>query len=118
MSSSKEINVDKLRTYYEKNKNVNYAEAIEALQLLNPYKNQSKSFTTFSKETLRSYMQNPLAYYKQLRNLSRFLYYRCHPYRRLINYNAQMINLEYRQVIPLTDLSKGTTDMKKRINRK
>lgn len=75
-----------------------------ALQLVDPSKTSNRTISTFSKETLRTYMENPLSQYKNLRNLSRFLYYRSQVYRRLVNYNANMINLNYRTVVPIHDL--------------
>lgn len=98
-----------LREWYEKyeNKIKNFERSNNALQLLDPSKNYAKVANTFSKETLRTYMKNPVSQYKNLRNLSRFLYYRSQVYRRIINYNANMIDLNYRSVIPLIDIVKG-----------
>lgn len=85
----------------------NFERASNALQLLDPSKNYSKTSSTFSKETLRTYMKNPTTQYKNLRNLSRYLYYRSQVYRKIVHYNANMINLNYRSVVPLIDLVKG-----------
>lgn len=83
-----------------------------ALQLLDPTKNSTVTSSVFSKETLRTYMQNPSSNYKNLRNLSRFLYYRSQVYRRIINYNANMIDLNMRSVIPEADFVKGVDEKK------
>lgn len=83
-----------------------FENAQKAVQLINAAKNETRTYSTFSKETLRTYLQNPASYYKMLRNLSRFLYYRCQSYRRLIWYNAGMIDTKLRVVIPLIDLVK------------
>lgn len=116
MSNKKKTNTEsvqksaeEIRLWYEKNRNVieNFERASNALQLLDPSKNYSKVASTFSKDTLRTYMKNPTTQYKNLRNLSRYLYYRSQVYRRIIHYNASMINLNYRSVIPLIDLVKG-----------
>ena len=77
------------------------------MQLQDPTKNVSRSYSTFDKEKLRQYMKNPLTNYKNLRNLSRYLYYRSSVYRRLIWYNATMIDTNARSVIPIIDLVKG-----------
>lgn len=79
----------------------NYAKAMESLKLLrNVSKNKNSTITAFNKETLRGYLQNIGASEKQLRNLSRYLYFRSQPYHRLIQYNATMFDLNARSVIP------------------
>ncbi len=70
-----------------------YAKAKEAIHLLDLTKNQSRSYTIYNKENLRTYMKNPAANENSLRNLSRFLYRVSQPYRRLVNYNAHQIDL-------------------------
>lgn len=98
-----------IRAWYEKNASVieNFERSSNALQLLDPKKNYTKTSNTFNKDTLRTYMKNPTTQFKNLRNLSRYLYYRSQVYRRIIHYNANMINLNYRSVIPLIDIVKG-----------
>lgn len=112
--SSKQPTAAEMRAWYEKNKkNIELFERSQnALQLLDPNASSAKTFTVFSKELLRTYMENPLSNYKNLRNLSRFLYYRSQPYKRLLQYFAGMINLQYRSVIPNMDFKKGF-DIKK-----
>lgn len=112
--SSKQPTSAEMREWYEKHKKSieNFERSQEVLQLLDPSATSTKTFNTFSKETLRTYMKNPLTNYKNLRNLSRFLYYRSQTYRRLINYNANMIDLNYRSVIPMVDLVKGVDQQK------
>lgn len=102
--------VAEIREWYNKNKSkIEKFERVQAsLQLLDYTKSStSRSFNTFSKETLRTYMRNPLSNYRNLRNLSRFLYYRSSAYRRLIWFNATMIDLNARSVIPLIDITQG-----------
>lgn len=70
-----------------------YAKAQQAINLLDLTKNQSRSYTIYNKENLRTYMKNPASNENRLRNLSRFLYRVSQPYRRLINYNAQQVDL-------------------------
>ena len=55
-------------------------------------------------------MKNPAASVRELRNLSRYLYYRSLPYRRLIWYNAGQIDLSARSVVPLINLTKQNND--------
>lgn len=113
-SSAKQPTTTELREWYAKYSGSieNFERSQNILQLVNPNSTSTKTFNTFSKETLRTYMKNPLNNYKNLRNLSRFLYYRSQTYRRLIHYNANMIDLNYRSVIPIVDLIKGA-DQKK-----
>lgn len=89
-----------------------YEAAKQAVQLINAAKNENRNFSTFSKETLRTYLKNPTSYYKNLRNLSRFLYYRSQPYRRLIWYNAGMLDVSARSVVPVNDRAKALQKQK------
>lgn len=113
-SSSKQPTSAEMRKWYEDHKKTieNFERSQNVLQLLDPASTSTKTFNTFSKETLRTYMRNPLAQYKNLRSLSRFLYYRSQTYRRLIHYNANMIDLNYRSVIPMVNLAKGVDSAK------
>ena len=70
-------------------------------------KTSTKAVTAYSKDSLRTYLQNIGSNEKNLRNLSRYLYYRCHAYYRLIAYNANMFCLDARSVIPEYDMVAG-----------
>ena len=82
-----------------------YAKVVEdVLKLVDLTSNSTKVWTVFSKETLRSYLQNPYASSSQasLRNLSKFLYTLSFPLRRIVNYFASLpdfsaykINLDF-----------------------
>ena len=82
-----------------------YAKAADdILQLVDLTSSSTKTWTVFSKETLRSYLQNPYASTSQesLRNLAKFLYTLSFPLRRIINYFASLpdfsaykINLDF-----------------------
>ena len=70
-----------------------YAKAVEdVLKLVDLSSNSTKVWTVFSKETLRSYLQNPYASGSQtsLRNLAKFLYTLSFPLRRIVNYFASL----------------------------
>lgn len=69
--------------------------------MLDPSSLNTKVFSTFNKEQLRTFLKNPLSNYVNLRNLSRYLYYRSQVYRRIIHYNANMIDLNLRTIIPI-----------------
>lgn len=98
-----------IRTWYEKNKRTieNYESAMKGIkQLRDVTKTSTKTVSAFSKETLRNYLQNIGSNEKNLRNLSRYLYYRSQVYYRLIMYNANMFCLDARTVIPTYNIEK------------
>lgn len=97
-----------MQQWYEKNKNrlERYAKANDSLMNLRDVtKNSTKTINSFSKETLRLYLKNVGSNEKNLRNLSRYLYYRSQVYYRLIMYNANMFDLSARSVIPQYSLT-------------
>ena len=70
-----------------------YAKAVDdILKLVDLKLSTTKTWTVFSKDNLRSYLQNPYAASSQnnLRNLSKFLYTLSFPLRRIINYFASL----------------------------
>lgn len=76
-------NTAEMRDWYQKNKkNIeNYAAAMEGAKSLRDItKTSTKAVTAYSKDSLRTYLQNIGSNEKNLRNLSRYLYYRCHAY--------------------------------------
>ena len=96
-----------IRDYYyshddrEKYMKKNFAEAQDVLKNLRDVtKRATKTVTAFNKSRLREYLKNIGSNERNLRNLSRYLYYRCHPYYRLIMYNANMFELNARSIIP------------------
>ena len=101
-----------MREWYQKNKKhiENFAAAEQAaLSLRDITKTTTKTVNTFNKETLRTYLQNIGSNEKNLRNLSRYLFYRCHSYYRLVMYNATMFDLNARSVIPIYDMIRKTS---------
>ena len=93
-SNTKKPTAAEMREFqkYERRKEL-FAKAKDAMKLLDLTKNQSRSYTIYNKESLRTYMKNPASNENSLRNLSRFLYRVSQPYRRLVNYNAQQVDL-------------------------
>ena len=70
-----------------------YAKAVDdILKLVDLTASTTKTWTVFSKDNLRSYLQNPYAASSQnnLRNLSKFLYTLSFPLRRITNYFASL----------------------------
>lgn len=102
--TSNKISATEMREWYEKNKTRldNYDLANDALLNLRNL-NKNTVYTTinnFNKEQLREYLKNVSSNEVNLRNLSRYLYYRSQVYYRLIAYNANMFCLDARSVIP------------------
>ena len=70
-----------------------YAKAVDdILRLVDLTSSTTKTWTIFSKDNLRSYLQNPYSSNSQnsLRNLAKFLYTLSFPLRRIINYFASL----------------------------
>lgn len=70
-----------------------YAKAVDdILRLVDLTSSTTKTWTVFSKDSLRSYLQNPYSSSSQssLRNLAKFLYTLSFPLRRIINYFASL----------------------------
>ena len=61
------------------------------------------TISSYSKENVITYLQNINSYESELRGLSRYLFYRCQVYFRLIMYNATMFDLNARYVVPTYD---------------
>ena len=85
-----------------------YAAVKDALSLIDLTQNKSITYTTYSRDSLRTYLKNPASEgnQKQLRKLSNYLYTVSHVYRRLINFKAYQITCKSWTVypdIPLTE---------------
>ena len=80
-----------------------YAKSAEDVFTLSDLANNvTKTWTVFSKDSLRSYLQNPYSANSQtnLRNLARFLKTLSFPLRRIINYLASLPDFSIYKVIP------------------
>lgn len=79
-----------------------YAAVKDALSLIDLTQNKSVSYTTYSRERLRTYLKNPASEsnQKNLRKLSNYLYTVSHVYRRLINFKAYQMQLKSWTVYP------------------
>ena len=91
----------------------NYEKLKNSMELWDPKKAESRTYTTFNREKLRGYLKNPAQNYKQLIELSRFLYTRSHPYKKLIHYNASMVDVNLRSIVPIMDMTKKNKDKNK-----
>lgn len=118
--TSKNMTAAELQKWYDQNfakvqQLERFEEASEAIKRIRDVKKTSnKSISTFSKETLRTYLQNIGSNEKNLRDLSWYLYYRSQVYSRIINFFATMFCLDCREIHPNYDIVK-TTDSNKMI---
>lgn len=78
---------------------------LDALQLVDLSKTENRTFQTYSRETLRTYLKSPKSYESQIRNLSRYLYRLCYEYRRICNFYTRMICGDAFNITPLVDLT-------------
>ena len=85
----------------EKNR-AKFAAVKDVLQLIDLTSTSTKSYTVYSKDNLRTYLQNPSteANQKNLRNLSEFLYTVSHVYRRLVLNKANQFDAKSYIVYP------------------
>lgn len=97
----------KLLQSEEEKKRALFAEQLKnALQLFDPENPPNRTTTTYSRDTLRTYLRNPAteSNNKQLRKLSNYLYTVSHVYRRMINFKAQQINCKTWSAYPIIDM--------------
>lgn len=85
-------------------KNFDSAKEI-AKRFRDPNRSSSKTLNAYTRESIRSYLQAPANNEINLRNTSKYLYYRSHIYFRLVQWYATMWDLRCRQVIPPYDLT-------------
>ena len=86
-----------------------FAAVKDALAAIDLTQSRNVSYTTYSRESLRTYLKNPASEgnQKSLRKLSDYLYTVSHVYRRLINFKAYQLQLKSWTVypdIPLTEI--------------
>lgn len=100
----KQPTANEMREFYEKNKSrlERFDEANNAITNLRDIKKTSRYSTVsnYSKESVKSYIQNISSNESNLRNLSRYLFYRSQIYYRLCKYYANQADLSIRSVIP------------------
>ena len=85
-----------------------FAAVKDAVAAIDLTQSRNVSYTTYSRESLRTYLKNPASEgnQKSLRKLSDYLYTVSHVYRRLINFKAYQVQLKAWTVypdIPLTE---------------
>lgn len=102
------MNFNELRQWYEKNHRTIEMFANNQLPktLRDVSRGATKNVSTFDKEALRGYFRNLGNSEKNLRNVSRYLYYRSNIYYRLVEFYAGMWDLRCRKVTPNYNLNK------------
>lgn len=91
----------------EKKKRAAFASELKnALQFFDPERPPNKITSTYSRESLRTYLRNPAtdANNKNLRKLSNYLYTVSHVYRRMVNYKAHQINCKTWTAYPVVNM--------------
>ena len=84
-----------------------FAENLKnVLQLFNPEKIPNRTTTTYSRETLRTYLRNPAteSNNNNLRKLSNYLYTISHVYRRMIRFKAHQMNCKVWSAYPIVSM--------------
>ena len=110
-SSAPQVDFAKLRQMQAEQDKALYAKASEqVLQLTNLTKTTTKTYSTFSKDTLRTYLRSPQQNSSNLIQLSRFLRRYCRSYDRLIGYMASMIQTKYYKIVPHYEATEETQD--------
>lgn len=103
-TTKKQPTANEMREWYEKNKSKleRYEEATDAIKKLRDTGKSSryKTINNYSKESVKSYIQNISSNESNLRNLSRYLFYRSQIYYRLCKYYANQADLSIRTVVP------------------
>ena len=99
-----------MKEWYEKNAQ-NTQNAFKQIRDVTKTARQT-TLNSYSKDNVVSYLQNISSNENNLRNLSRYLFYRSQVYFRLVMYNATMFDLNARTVIPTYDPTKSNNPNK------
>ena len=103
-TAKKQPTAKEMQAWYETNKSrlERYADATDAITSLRDIQKSSRytTISNYSKEDVKSYIKNISSSEKNLRSLSRYLYYRSEIYYRLCKYYANQIDLTIRNIVP------------------
>lgn len=95
---AKQRTVAEMKEWYDKNAS-NTQNAFKQIRDVTKTARQT-TLNSYSKDNVISYLQNISSNENNLRNLSRYLFYRSQVYFRLVMYNATMFDLNARTVVP------------------
>lgn len=107
--------MQEMAEFAEKQRKLAWAQNVKnALQLIDLENLPSKTYTVYSKDSLRTYLKNPLSdnNSKNLRKLSQYLYVLSAQYRRLLAYFASMIDLTAYSIVPNVSMTEDNDDEK------
>lgn len=110
-SSPDELSVEQRKKKLEELDRQKYAAAMSKLMVADIGKKSTKTYTQYTKENFRSYIQNPSSNEKNLREMSNFLYRVSMLYRRILNYLSD-IPLFYWNLIPQLDFTDSVDSSK------
>lgn len=99
--------IQKLKEDEKRTQIKQFAEELKnVLQLFNPEKIPNRTTTTYSRETLRTYLRNPAteSNNNNLRKLSNYLYTISHVYRRMIRFKAHQMNCKVWSAYPIVSM--------------
>ena len=102
---SKKHTASEMKEWYEQNAQ-NSQNAFKQIRDVTKTARQT-TLNSYSKDNVVLYLQNISSNENNLRNLSRYLFYRSQVYFRLVMYNATMFDLNARTVIPTYDPTKN-----------
>lgn len=107
--------MEEIAQFTEQQRKLAWAKSVQnALQLLDLENLPSKTYTVYSKDSLRTYLKNPLSdnNSKNLRKLSQYLYVLSAQYRRIIAYFSSQIDTSLYDVIPNISVVEDNDDEK------
>lgn len=105
--------ISEVAEFTEQQKKAAWAKQVrDALQLVDLSNLTTKSYTTYNKDSLRTYLKNPLSdsNSNNLRKLSQYLYVLSSQYRRLIAYFASQIDLTAYTIVPNISMTEDNDD--------
>lgn len=96
---------ERIAVLKEEEKKLTFAEAAKALALVDLTQTKSITYTTYSRESLRSYLRNPASTTNQnnLRKLSNYLYTVSHVYRKIVNNKVNQLTCAHWTATPKVD---------------
>lgn len=105
--------ISEVAEFAEQHKKAAWAkQVVDALKLVDLENLTTKSYTTYNKDSLRTYLKNPLSdsNSNNLRKLSQYLYVLSSQYRRLIAYFASQIDLTAYTIVPNISMTEDNDD--------
>ena len=102
--------IQKFELENEERLNRKFAKVQKSLQLVDLTKTENRTYSTYSREVLRTYLKNPKSYESSLRNVSRYLYRQSYEYRRFCVFYATMICGDAFSITPLVDSLNNTSE--------